>query len=793
MKKTSNFLVRTLALAMVGTMSISICPIKASAQGTEQTSYVYGTVNLPYADYYYGELKDVEESATLELDTEDKAADLRAEGYLDAVSSATTSKWKMYAPTYYEEHENNDGGGCIYGIADCPIAVPKELYDSAKALVEDETDDKEQCKNSLLNIIASMTVNEDQAEPVEYKILNGDGTLTKMKDSADVINVDTTAENSSAEVIISNRTTYGHYEIDITDENLPEREDMEGVIIEATDNDGTVTKHALLHSDNLWFQTGHIAFAVEDNFVVHSANTLKYKHFADIQGKTITKVTYIVRGGADVEYTTNLLCKYLLTDGYGYSAENAIYAENATIQMTKNIPNDSSYSLVSVIFNNKELEEGTDYTYDQDTDTLTIKKTDNTGIGTYTLTYSDSKYENISINVQYTSDMSADDIKIENNKLIISGSNVDIAAYVDAIDSITVNGSKLRSTAGVINSDGSVNFEAEINFHGNKTVVFPDYGTEYEISITASGYPAVSGKVTSLEIDTTDLEEVITQAKVLKETDYTVATWADMQEKLAKAEEQLQAPSTQTAVNEAALDLKNAVEALVKETPQTEKPIVETPVTEQPTTETPTTEKPADKPVVSTTKKGDAYSDTKFSYKVTAIGAGKGTVEVTAVKNKKATSITIPATVTINNESYKVTAISKKAFANCKKLKKVVIGKNVKTIGASTFSGCVKLSSVSIGQNVTTIGDKAFYKCTALTKITIPTKVSKIGKQAFYGCKKLKSITIKTKTLTSKKVGSKAFKGISSTATVKVPKSKLNSYKKILKGKGLGNKVKITK
>jgi hypothetical protein len=123
----------------------------------------------------------------------------------------------------------------------------------------------------------------------------------------------------------------------------------------------------------------------------------------------------------------------------------------------------------------------------------------------------------------------------------------------------------------------------------------------------------------------------------------------------------------------------------------------------------------------------------------------------------------------------------------------VVIGSNVTAIGASAFSGCKKLTSVTIGGNVTTIDAKAFSKCTALKKITIPSSVITIGKQAFYGCKNLKHITIKTTQLTTQSVGSKAFKGISSTATSKVPKSVLKSYQKLLKKKGVGSKAKIKK
>lgn len=244
--------------------------------------------------------------------------------------------------------------------------------------------------------------------------------------------------------------------------------------------------------------------------------------------------------------------------------------------------------------------------------------------------------------------------------------------------------------------------------------------------------------------------------------------------------------------------------------------------------------------VKETVKQGDVITDSasKAAYKVTQSGSSGNTVEYTAPAGG-VTSVVIPAQITINGAAYNVTSIADKAFLNNKKITKVVIGSNVKTIGNSAFSGCTKLKTLSIGANVTTIGSKAFYKCTALTKvtipakittigtsafygcsklktvsmganvttinanafykcialtkITIPAKVSKIGKKAFYGCKKLKSITIKTKKLSSKKVGSKAFTGIYSKAAIKVPKSKLKTYKKLLKAKGVSTKAAIKK
>lgn len=68
-------------------------------------------------------------------------------------------------------------------------------------------------------------------------------------------------------------------------------------------------------------------------------------------------------------------------------------------------------------------------------------------------------------------------------------------------------------------------------------------------------------------------------------------------------------------------------------------------------------------------------------------------------------------------------------------------------------------------------------------------KITSIEKKAFYEKSSLSKIIIKTTTL--KKVGENAFKGINTNAVIKVPVSKLEKYKKILKKKGQGSGVKI--
>ena len=89
------------------------------------------------------------------------------------------------------------------------------------------------------------------------------------------------------------------------------------------------------------------------------------------------------------------------------------------------------------------------------------------------------------------------------------------------------------------------------------------------------------------------------------------------------------------------------------------------------------------------------------------------------------------------------------------------------------------------------IGNSAFSGCVKLKKIVIPGSVVKIGKKAFFGCKAVKKVIIKTVKLTKKSVGAKAFKGLGSKVTVKVPKSVKKSYTSIFRSRGLSGKARI--
>lgn len=146
----------------------------------------------------------------------------------------------------------------------------------------------------------------------------------------------------------------------------------------------------------------------------------------------------------------------------------------------------------------------------------------------------------------------------------------------------------------------------------------------------------------------------------------------------------------------------------------------------------------------STMTVGSEQKTGKGVYRITGTGS-KRTVTFVKPINDKNTSFNVPASVKLADGRYKVTAIDKNAFKNNKKLKKVTIG----------------------------------------------SKVTRIGAGAFSGAKNLKAITIKSKLL--KSVGKNALKGIHKKCAIKVPKTKLTAYKRLLKKKGQKASVKIIK
>lgn len=145
-------------------------------------------------------------------------------------------------------------------------------------------------------------------------------------------------------------------------------------------------------------------------------------------------------------------------------------------------------------------------------------------------------------------------------------------------------------------------------------------------------------------------------------------------------------------------------------------------------------------------EKGTLFYDDDLIYAVTVPGTSGGMVSVVKSTGSQTKTVVIPDAITVDGITYKVSAISAKAFKNHKKIRKIVIGTNV----------------------------------------------TSIGKDAFNGCKKLKNITIRSSKV--KSVGKNAIKNIKKNARIYCPKKKLRAYKKLFNSKsGFKKTMKITK
>lgn len=250
----------------------------------------------------------------------------------------------------------------------------------------------------------------------------------------------------------------------------------------------------------------------------------------------------------------------------------------------------------------------------------------------------------------------------------------------------------------------------------------------------------ISDAKQKLYAQTAEVLQKIADGSILK---YTKASRSALAQELKKAITLCQnVQATDSDCNVASENLGNAVKALEKQpdTPETPSTETETPSTETETpstetkapeseTKTPATNKPSvpDQPK-KVPAKGSVHrsADGVLVFKVTKSDSKNGTVTVNKLLNKKVSKVTIPETVTIDGYTFKVTAVSDNVFKKAEKLKSVVIGANVKSIGKKSFRQCKKLAAITFkGTKAPKIGKNAFQSVKAKVKVTVPKKMKK--------------------------------------------------------------------
>lgn len=682
-------------LLMSCAMAVSSLPVtafafqserEAAAEPTEAQESVYVLMNIPYADFYRAEVGNNEVA-------------------VDAMSSATKAKTKTGTLAGGSYHVNADGTD-ISGIT-FPVMLGEGVEMSDLAAYTEVTD------ASSLEITVT---NRGQTTTTTYSgkdalFESGNYSYYRMSETPSYYKVVTKEENKlvfgrtvgEAQVLNNVRasfttdTGYGDYQLDLEDETLNAVDQVYGVVLSTEEGYG----YGLRHVENIW-RISKLAWCTGFTEQVHNCPTSS-AHYLSMMGKKINKVTYFTSDGI-FEIPLDSIYVPIKFENQ-LSVADASAASGRTTISTGTLPSgyDPAYQV-------EELEgasvNGTELTFPKDS-----------AIGQYTLTVSDRKGVYAGIGTTFTLYTESLPVSYSNvKKALVSDDQNALMAYVKNITSVSVDGKEYaasgRGAVTLIQEDGTLVTDAE---------PFSGEADSFQVEVTATGYKK-NLAFTYAKVNAEGLKTAIAKAKALKESDYTAQTWKTVKDKLAQAEDIFSSQSSQADVDRAAAELNAAVQKLEKAAEQGD----------------------GQTPGQTSVKVGEIYKAGKLRYKVTKAAAdGTGTVEVYAPADKKAASLTIPGTVTIEKISFQVTAIGAGAFRKCTGLKKIVVGVNV----------------------------------------------TKIGKNAFQGDKKLKAITVKSKKLTS--IGKAALKGISTKAVIKVPKSKRAAYKKLFRGKGQGKKVVI--
>ena len=89
----------------------------------------------------------------------------------------------------------------------------------------------------------------------------------------------------------------------------------------------------------------------------------------------------------------------------------------------------------------------------------------------------------------------------------------------------------------------------------------------------------------------------------------------------------------------------------------------------------------------------------------------------------------------------RLTEILARAFWGCENLD-VDIPQSVQSIGWSAFANCKKLSKVVLPESIEEIGDSTFYNCSGLSELAVKGSISSVGEYAFAYCSSMKELNL---------------------------------------------------
>lgn len=440
--------------------------------------YVYGTMNIPYSEFF--------------------AAEGTFENGVDAVSSATTSKFmmteagKLSEGTYNTQKTDADGnvtGGTIDGVV-YPVAVSKVMYNSS-----------DESKKAVLESYSFTPYEGDALEtaPASYKVFtydseDGDIDFSKVQD-------ETPVTTSDVEVTLETSTSYGDYQLQFGDDNFYDKTTEVFYAAVITTDDGKTYPMTIL--ENWWRPKNELAWSIgfigSESSKIHNANVLKYNETADLTDKTITSVTFITTSG----YTT-VNTNIYLPKKEGFDADILKVADSKL-----------SDGKAAITFNAKNE----DYTASYSTSSENLSVSDGNVVfgkdalpGKYTLTVEDTSGKNVSYNSSFiiSADSAAATVGSDGKSIVAASgvSETEFSNYISNISTVKV-GDQSYSASGkrgvkLVNEDGTLN--ASVNKTDKEGKVTT---TEYikdgdVVTISANGYDDITltfGKATTTDVE----------------------------------------------------------------------------------------------------------------------------------------------------------------------------------------------------------------------------------------------------------------------------------------------------
>ena len=299
--------------------SIIICAVillmGIFCSSSHAASYRYATTDMTWAEFYAGE-------------TGQTSSALESSG-LDAVSTATVRFTTRFNATVSSTDES---GSTYTGLKDVQVRMTDDVYESL-------TD-----KSRYTFSDSTFT---------EYKDVNSDGSFGKMVTETKAADVNVTLSSGVS-------SNHGDYILNVgidfdalglkLGETASSFDYYIGATLETTD--GKI--YGLRPLYNMWVRAVQLGFSVKD-FTERNGTVLSSKYTSDLQGKTIRRITYMLKNQPDPYINCNVYVKNDTTASAspvyneGFKAyEIADRTVNATIKVS-NAPSDSSYVSVSSI------------------------------------------------------------------------------------------------------------------------------------------------------------------------------------------------------------------------------------------------------------------------------------------------------------------------------------------------------------------------------------------------------------------------------------------------------------